>query len=567
MRLAEEIDSDNLMRIYNHSSIKFTSLRQAFKAGEQERAEKLCITPELQAKVEFLADEIKLIGDYIKSLNVDEPVNLRPLDETIRVSGDERKFSPRPGVFFPISLEGRKILIDELQIKDRSLFETITRTNDLVKEYFSGFRHCITSSLERLHLMISQVGAMIEFDKEDLRHIAELSERYQIGQAPIAAQSGPNASGTPSAPKAGLSIASGRRFYNKKTVIQKGVTKIGDGKAARALTAPAMDPKSAINGARPGPSEELLSDVSEFAAEEVYSDPRSASSSGGSARASGVTRNLIDGGLRPTRSLSRSQRLIQSDFIRLFNVFSGAEDRLQIAEKYRRRAVASRKFASVAGGAALQQRFRGLKSDVNSDRMMTEKASIVNKLTGQGTLRNISAAADEVDDSVQLDDFDPIYRRKDAGVVRAGAMHMLGMDSQPRRLTIGAGQAGGTMTAKDRMKYKMLAQKALASIQRVQDDDTVEFEREADAEARRQKAAAAALRRKEHNMLHHKALSCTASSPCSSVERDDSSSGADDVDVAGSVNDKRKKRKRKEVRLFNQEHFDEMIREHNVKKE
>lgn len=68
------------------------------------------------------------------------------------------------------------------------------------------------------------------------------------------------------------------------------------------------------------------------------------------------------------------------------------------------------------------------------------------------------------DENLLLDDFDPIYRRKDAGSVRAGAMHMLGMDSQPRRhISIGAGNLGG-MTAKDRLKYKLLAQKALASI-------------------------------------------------------------------------------------------------------
>lgn len=63
--------------------------------------------------MQFFANEIELVGEYIRSLNVDEPLNLRPLEDTIKIAAGDEKLK-RPGLIFPISLEGRKILIDEL---------------------------------------------------------------------------------------------------------------------------------------------------------------------------------------------------------------------------------------------------------------------------------------------------------------------------------------------------------------------------------------------------------------------------------------------------------------------
>lgn len=58
------------------TSKKNLFLRTAYKEGEEKMAHSLHLRPQLHLMVEYLKDEMKHIGDYIRSKNIDEEIKM-----------------------------------------------------------------------------------------------------------------------------------------------------------------------------------------------------------------------------------------------------------------------------------------------------------------------------------------------------------------------------------------------------------------------------------------------------------------------------------------------------------
>ena len=110
--MSEGIDSETIIRIYNHSSIKFTSLRAAFSESESEKVEKEILKPKLENKVAFLKNEIDTIGDYIRGLSLGQSLKLKKLESDATADF-------RSDIYRPVSIEGHQLFIEQLTIKNR----------------------------------------------------------------------------------------------------------------------------------------------------------------------------------------------------------------------------------------------------------------------------------------------------------------------------------------------------------------------------------------------------------------------------------------------------------------
>ena len=105
---------------------------------------------------------------------------------------------------------------------------------------------------------------------------------------------------------------------------------------------------------------------------------------------------------------------MKDDLRVLISVLSNVDDKLKIAERYQKRATRlEKKFGSLFGSKP--------------------KNNVIDKMIGS------AGKSDESDppaiqgavehDNMTLQDFDPIYRKKDAKIVRTGAMTMLSLDT------------------------------------------------------------------------------------------------------------------------------------------
>ena len=73
----------------------------------------------MKSKANFLSNEMTLLGDYLKSHDFDQELKFMKLDEDS--AADEKSPSKDDKIYYPMSHEGRSILIEELSIRVSSL--------------------------------------------------------------------------------------------------------------------------------------------------------------------------------------------------------------------------------------------------------------------------------------------------------------------------------------------------------------------------------------------------------------------------------------------------------------
>lgn len=100
--------------------------------------------PGLQEKVGFLADEMAIVGQYIRSMSMGEDLQITSLDDDMPNSykivhtsgsasgdlGSPPDAGDQTRIYYPISIEGRNILIEQVAIRNASHFRTVKHQVD-----------------------------------------------------------------------------------------------------------------------------------------------------------------------------------------------------------------------------------------------------------------------------------------------------------------------------------------------------------------------------------------------------------------------------------------------------
>lgn len=171
------------------------------------------------------------VGAYISTMILGEDVNLASIDDgnparpnalpsasvSDQASNDgahnEHSRTDKGRAYYPISIEGRTILIEQLQIRNAAHFRTVKSHVDQIKQFESGFSAILRKSLGKLREMHTATKEILRYEEKDTAAISMLVERYL--PAPLTTTSQSSAAKRPTRMASKLSTATAASHLRK----------------------------------------------------------------------------------------------------------------------------------------------------------------------------------------------------------------------------------------------------------------------------------------------------------------------------------------------------------------